>query len=197
VALDGFAAAGCTGRIEHAQQVHPRDLPRFAELGVAASVQPRHALDDRDAADQHWAGATGWAFPYRSLVDAGAEVLLGSDAPVAPLDPWDGIAAAVHRSLDDRAAWHPEQHLDLDVALAAASGGRRGVRVGQVADLVVVAELPAAVLARAGVAGLRGTEVLGTLVAGRWTHRGGVLGGPTPGPVEGRVRAPGRQRAAS
>ncbi|WP_138757632.1 amidohydrolase [Modestobacter altitudinis] len=175
VALDGFAAAGCTGRIEHAQQVHPDDLPRFARLGVAASVQPRHAVDDRDAADQHWAGATGWAFPYRALVDAGAELVLGSDAPVAPLDPWDGIASAVHRSLDGRAAWHPEQHLGLDVALAAASGGRRAVRVGDVADLVVVAEPPAAVLARDGAGGLRTTEVLGTLVAGRWTHRSGSL----------------------
>jgi predicted amidohydrolase YtcJ len=176
IALDGFAAAGCTGRIEHAQQVLPADLPRFAQLGVVASIQPRHAVDDRDAAERHWAGATGRAFPYRALVDAGAEVVLGSDAPVAPLDPWDGIASAVHRSRDGRAAWHPEQHLDLDVALAAASGGRRAVRVGDVADLVVVPELPAAVLARDGVDGLRSTEVLGTLVGGRWTHRTPALG---------------------
>jgi predicted amidohydrolase YtcJ len=176
VALDGFAAAGCTGRIEHAQQVHDADLPRFAELGVVASVQPRHALDDRDAADQHWAAATARAFPYRALVDAGAEIVLGSDAPVAPLDPWDGIASAVHRSLDDRPAWHPEQHLDLDTALAAASGGRRGVRVGDVADLVVVAEPPATVLARDGADGLRAMEVLATLVGGRFTHRAPGLG---------------------
>ncbi|MCZ2816665.1 amidohydrolase [Modestobacter sp. VKM Ac-2984] len=176
VALDGFAAAGCTGRIEHAQQVHDADLPRFAQLGVVASVQPRHALDDRDAADQHWAEGTARAFPYRSLVDAGAEIVLGSDAPVAPLDPWDGIASAVHRSLDDRPAWHPEQHLDLDTALAAASGGRRVVRVGDVADLVVVAEPPATVLARDGADGLRATQVLATLVGGRFTHRAPGLG---------------------
>ena len=176
VALDGFAAAGVTGRVEHAQQVMDADLPRFAELGVVASVQPRHAVDDRDAADLHWAGATARAFPYRALADAGAELVLGSDAPVAPLDPWDGVAAAVHRSLDARDAWHPEQHLDLDVALAAASGGRRGVRVGDVADLVVVAEPPAAVLARDGAAGLRTTEVLATLVGGRTTHRAAALG---------------------
>jgi len=175
IALDGFAAAGVRGRIEHAQQVQPEDLPRFAELGVVASVQPRHALDDRDAADQHWAGATGRAFPYRALVDAGAEIVLGSDAPVAPLDPWDAIASAVHRSLDARAPWHPEQQLDLDVALAAAGGGRRAVRVGDTADLVVVAEPPAAVLARDGAEGLRRAEVLGTLVAGRWTHRAAAL----------------------
>ncbi|MCZ2829495.1 amidohydrolase family protein [Modestobacter sp. VKM Ac-2986] len=174
-ALDGFAAAGVTGRVEHAQQVHDADLPRFAALGVVASVQPRHAVDDRDAADLHWAGATARAFPYRALADAGAELVLGSDAPVAALDPWDGIAAAVHRSLDARSAWHPEQHLDLDVALAAASGGRRAVRVGDVADLVVVAEPPAVVLARDGAAGLRSTEVLATLVGGRTTHRSAAL----------------------
>ena len=162
--------------MEHAQQVADADLGRFAALGVVASVQPRHALDDRDAADQHWASATARSFPYRSLVDAGARVVLGSDAPVAPLDPWDGVAAAVHRSLDDRPAWHPEQHLDLDTALAAASGGRRAVRVGDVADLVVVAEPPAEVLARDGAAGLRRTEVLATLVGGRFTHRTAALG---------------------
>nr|WP_246407376.1 amidohydrolase family protein [Modestobacter versicolor] len=176
IALDAFAATGCTGRVEHAQQVHEEDLARFAELGVVASVQPRHALDDRDIADQHWAGVTGRAFPYRALVDAGAQVVLGSDAPVAALDPWDGIASAVHRSLDDRSPWHPEQHLDLEVALAAASGGRRSVRVGDPADLVVLAEPPAVVLARDGADGLRATEVLGTLVAGRWTHRAAALG---------------------
>ena len=176
IALDGFAAAGCTGSIEHAQQVHAAELPRFAGLGVVASVQPRHALDDRDAADQHWAGATGRAFPYRSLVDAGARLVLGSDAPVAGLDPWDGIASAVHRSADDRAPWHAEQQLDLGVALAAASGGRRAVRVGDVADLVVLAEPPAVRLARDGVPGLRSPQVLGTLVGGRWTHRTPALG---------------------
>ncbi|WP_369134454.1 amidohydrolase [Modestobacter sp. I12A-02662] len=176
IALDGFAAAACTGRIEHAQQVCPADLPRFAELGVVASVQPRHALDDRDAADRHWSGATGHAFPYGALVAAGAEVVLGSDAPVAPLDPWDAVASAVHRSLDERGAWHPEHSLELAVALAAASGGRRAVRVGDAADLVVVPEPPADVLARDGAAGLRATQVLGTLVAGRWTHRSASLG---------------------
>ncbi|WP_369130611.1 amidohydrolase [Modestobacter roseus] len=190
VALDGFAAVGAPGRIEHAQQVADRDLPRFAELGVVASVQPRHAVDDRDAADLHWAGATGTAFPYGALAGAGAELALGSDAPVAALDPWDGIAAAVHRSLDERAAWHPEQHLDLAVALRAASGGRDAVRVGDVADLVVVAEPPATVLARDGAAGLRTTEVLATLVGGRFTHRGGELG-------QGRLRTTGGRGARS
>lgn len=174
--LDAFAAVGCPGRVEHSQQVAVADLPRFAALGVTASVQPRHAVDDRDAADRHWAGATDRAFCYGDLARAGARLVLGSDAPVAPLDPWDAVASAVHRTGDDRPPWHPEQHLDLATALGAASGGRRAVRVGDAADLCVVAEHPSEVLARDGAEGLRRTPVLGTLLGGSWTHRVPVLG---------------------
>ncbi|MGI4894538.1 MAG: amidohydrolase [Janthinobacterium lividum] len=172
VALDGFAAVGCTGTLEHAQQVADEDLPRFAELGVVASIQPRHAVDDRDAVDLHWAGGADRAFPYAALHAAGVQLRLGSDAPVAALDPWDAIASAVHRSADARPPWHPEQQLPLDVALTASSGGRGVVRVADVADLVLVAEHPAEVLARGGPAALRATEVLATLVGGEFTHRG-------------------------
>lgn len=173
IALDAFAASGARGTVEHAQQVHPADLPRFAAIGVAASIQPRHAPDDRDVADRHWAAGVDRAFPYAALHAAGARLLLGSDAPVAPLDPWDAIAAAVHRSVDDREPWHPEQHLTLAVALRAATG-RGGVSVGDAADLAVLADRPADVLAARGVDGLRRIGVLGTLLGGRWTHRDGV-----------------------
>ncbi|WP_366917667.1 amidohydrolase family protein [uncultured Pseudokineococcus sp.] len=176
-ALDAYEAAGCPGRVEHAQQVLAEDLPRFAALGVTASVQPRHAVDDRDLADLHWAGATDRAFPYAALLAAGADVVLGSDAPVAPLDPWDALASALHRTLDGRGAWHPEQHLTLAQALAASCGGRSHVRVGDAADLVLLAEDPADVLAERGPAALREPEVLGTLVGGRWTHRATALRG--------------------
>jgi len=174
IALDGFAAVGTGGRIEHAQQVHPADLGRFAALGVTASIQPRHAPDDRDVCETHWAGGIGRAYPYAALLAAGAHVVLGSDAPVAPLDPWDAVAAAVHRSVDDRPAWHPEQHLTLEAALAAASGGRRAVRVGDVADLVLVEHAPADVLAAGGPEALRRTPVLATFVGGEVTHRAGL-----------------------
>ena len=76
VALDTFealaipAAASDRGRIEHAQLLLPADAPRFAALGVRASVQPEHAMDDRDVADHHWAGRTGRSFAYRSLLEA-------------------------------------------------------------------------------------------------------------------------------
>jgi predicted amidohydrolase YtcJ len=178
--LDTFAALATTAgvgeaaapgrRIEHAQLLRDVDPARFAALGVVASVQPAHVLDDRDVADRLWAGRTGRAFPYRTLLDAGVEIVLGSDAPVAPLDPWITIAAAVHRSGDDRPSWHPEQEIPLPVALAASAGPDGPVRVGRPADLCVTDLDPAAVPA----ATLRTMPVAGTLLGGRWTHRAGI-----------------------
>ncbi|MDT7580515.1 MAG: hypothetical protein QOK35_1779, partial [Pseudonocardiales bacterium] len=94
----GSAAPGTRRTIEHAQLMRAADPARCASLGVVASVQPAHVLDDRDVADRLWAGRTARAFAYRTLLDAGVPLALGSDAPVAPLDPWVTIAAAVHRS---------------------------------------------------------------------------------------------------
>ncbi|GAA3236799.1 amidohydrolase family protein [Pseudonocardia petroleophila] len=168
--LDAFAATGAAGRIEHAQLLSDADVGRFAALGVVASVQPEHAVDDRDVADRHWAGRTHRAFAYRSLLDAGAVLALGSDAPVAPLDPWVTLAAAVHRSGDDRPPWHPEQHLPLDVALAASAGPDGPVAVGRRADLVVTDRDPRT----AAPGALRSMPVAGTLLGGRWTHRAGI-----------------------
>jgi predicted amidohydrolase YtcJ len=168
--LDAFAEAGSTGRVEHAQLLPAADPARFAALGVVASVQPAHVLDDRDVADRLWAGRTGRAFAYRTLLEAGVDLVMGSDAPVAPLDPWVTIAAAVHRSGDDRPSWHPEQELPLPVALAASAGPDGPIRVGRRADLVVTDLDPAAVPA----ATLRSMPVVGTLLGGRWTHRAGI-----------------------
>jgi predicted amidohydrolase YtcJ len=168
--LDAFAAAGTTGRIEHAQLLRAADAARFAALGVVASVQPAHVLDDRDVADRLWAGRTGRAFAYRTLLDAGAGLVLGSDAPVAPLDPWVTLAAAVHRSGDRRPSWHPEQEIPLPVALAASTGPDGPVAVGRRADLTVTDLDPAAVPP----ATLRAMPVAGTLLGGRWIHRAGI-----------------------
>ncbi|QTE31226.1 amidohydrolase [Pengzhenrongella sicca] len=165
LALDAFEATGARGSVEHAQLLVPADLVRFAALGLAASIQPEHAMDDRDVADRHWAGRTARAFAYRDLLAAGAELVLGSDAPVAPLDPWVAIAAAVHRARGGREPWHPEQVIPLEVALAASSGGRSAPAVGDVADLAIVDVDPAAADART----LRAMPVSGTLLAGRWT----------------------------
>jgi len=139
LALDAIAATGARGTIEHAQLLRIADLERFARTGTAASVQPEHAMDDRDVAEVHWAGRTDRAFILRSLLDAGASLRLGSDAPVAPLDPWVSIAAAVTRSRDGREPWHAEQRITVEQALAASTRGDDDrVDVGRVADLIVV-----------------------------------------------------------
>jgi len=165
LALDAFAASGARGSIEHAQLLDDDDVARFVALGVAASVQPEHAMDDRDVVDLLWADRAGRTFPLRRLHEAGVRLLLGSDAPVAPLDPWYAISAAVDRAKDGRAPWHPEQALPAGVALAASVRSR--VAVGQVADLAVLDADPLTLRGDA----LRTMPVAATLLAGRWTHR--------------------------
>jgi predicted amidohydrolase YtcJ len=167
IALDAFETVGCPGRIEHAQLMRGADLGRFARLGVVAGVQPAHQPDDRDIADRHWAGRTDRAFPYRALLDAGATLEIGSDAPVSPLNPWDGIASAVSRTDDDRPGWHPEQAISLPDALRAASAGRSAVRVGDVADLTVTEHDPGECPPH----DLREMPVTATVLAGRLTHQ--------------------------
>ncbi len=78
----------------------------------------------------HWSGRTDRAYAFADLLAAGGTIEIGSDAPVSPLDPWDGIASAVTRTDDDRPAWHPEQAIPLETALAAAAGGRAGLEIG-------------------------------------------------------------------
>ncbi|MCD5344007.1 amidohydrolase family protein [Arthrobacter sp. AK04] len=171
VALDAFARAGIGGRIEHAQFVRREDLARFGSLGVLASVQPVHALDDRDAAETNWPGRTDRAFPLRSLLDAGASLLLGSDAPVAPLDPWAAMAAATVRARNDgRGPWHPQEAITRGQALLASTRGRSRVREGDPADLVLLDADPLA--APDGV--FAEMPVAATLVAGRFTYDAGL-----------------------
>lgn len=169
VALNAFAAAGISGRIEHAQFVRRQDFARFGQLGLTASVQPAHALDDRDAADANWAGRTDRAFPLRSLLAAGATLALGSDAPVAPLEPWTAMSAATTRARQDgRSPWHPEQALTRQEALAGSARGRDRIRVGDPADVAVLDGDPFTV--SDGV--FAAMPVAATLVGGRFTHDG-------------------------
>jgi predicted amidohydrolase YtcJ len=169
VALDAFAAAGIRGRVEHAQFVRREDFSRFGELGLTASVQPAHALDDRDAADANWGGRTDRAFPLRSLLEAGASLALGSAAPVAPLDPWLAMAAATTRARQDgRGPWHPEQAITRQEALVASTRGRGRISVGEAADIAVLDGDPLAVPDSV----FAEMPVAATLVAGRFTYRG-------------------------
>jgi predicted amidohydrolase YtcJ len=170
LSLHAFSRTGAQGSIEHAQLLDDDDVRRFAEMSVVASVQPEHALDDRDVADRYWAGRTRRAFPLRALLDSGAVLALGSDAPVAPLDPWVTIAAAVHRSRDGRPRWHPEQEITVSEALAASTpprGRSLHLRVGDPADLILLDDDPFTASPEA----LRRMSVAATMLAGHWTHR--------------------------
>lgn len=169
-ALDAFAIAGAHGRIEHAQLVAHADIARFARLGIGASVQPEHAIDDRDMTDSIWATQTALPYPLRALADAGANLLFGSDAPVAPLDPWAAMAAAVHRTRDGREPWQPGQGVDAGTALAASTAGGSltgsALAPGVLADIAIVDRDPLT----ADEPSLRATRVQATLLAGRVTH---------------------------
>jgi predicted amidohydrolase YtcJ len=169
-ALDAFATTGAWGSIEHAQLVAHADIPRFGRLGVSASVQPEHAIDDRDMTDSIWAEQTAQPYPLRGLADTGANLLFGSDAPVSPLDPWAAMAAAVFRTRDGRDPWQPYEEVDAATALAASThgGSTDGALIlpGARADLVLCGADPLT----ASEAGLRGMTVAATLLAGRVTH---------------------------
>ena len=182
-ALDAFAETravwqplGLRPRIEHAQLLAAEDVPRFAELGVAASVQLSHAPSDRDLADRFWAGKTDGAYAYRSLWDSGALIANGSDAPIEELDPWAGVCAGVLRTIDERPAWHPEQCLTLAEALQATTVNpawlarderRRGKLLpGYLADLVVLDRDPFEVSPEE----LPQIQVVATMLGGRWVH---------------------------
>ncbi|WP_375384162.1 amidohydrolase [uncultured Microbacterium sp.] len=169
-ALDAFAATGAWGTIEHAQLVAHADIPRFARLGVGASVQPEHAIDDRDLTDSIWAAQTALAYPLRALSDGGANLLFGSDAPVSALDPWAAIAAAVFRTRDGRPPWRIEQGVDAATALDASTHGGSAaaarIEPGAIADLALCERDQRA----ASEPELRAMAVAATFLAGRLTH---------------------------
>lgn len=144
-ALDVYVATGAHGTIEHAQLITRADVRRMAGVPVRASVQPAHLLDDRDLAEQIWPGRAERCFAFRWMLDEGVPLVLGSDAPVAPLDPWLAIAAAVHRGDDEREPWHAEQALTPQEALRASVDGQPTVGVGSRGDLVLLDRDPLAV----------------------------------------------------
>lgn len=167
-------------RLEHAQHIHPDDLPRFAGLGVIASMQPYHAIDDgRWAEKRIGAERCRTTYAFRSLLDRGAVLAFGSDWPVAPLSPWEGLYAAVtRRTLDGRnpEGWVPEQRIRLEEALRAYTAGSAyagfaetevgTLEPGKYADLVVLEPDLFALPAER----LREIAVRITLVGGRVTH---------------------------
>jgi predicted amidohydrolase YtcJ len=170
-AVAEFEATGARGSIEHAQLIHREHSHTMARLGIRASVQPAHLLDDRDLTESFWPDRTERCFALRWLQDDGVALALGSDAPVSPLDPWQAIAAAVHRSGDERTPWHPEQSLTVGEALGASTDGLGTVAPGHPADLALLDADPlSAGSSREQADALRSMEVAATWVAGRSAH---------------------------
>jgi predicted amidohydrolase YtcJ len=139
-------------RIEHAQHIAPSDIPRFAALGVVASMQPYHAIDDGRWVEKVIGPerAKG-TYAFKSLLDAKATLAFGSDWFVAPPVPLTGIYAAVtRRTLDERRpdGWQPQEKITVEQALRAYTTGgafagyaerSRGVlKAGMLADIAVI-----------------------------------------------------------
>lgn len=140
-------------RIEHAQLVAPDDLARMRKLGVVASVQPFHAVADRDMAERYWGKRYKRAYAYRTMQEMGIPLALGSDSPVETFDPLRILYAAIQRNdttTPDRPAWQPEQALPVVQALwgytlgAAYAGGEEhnkgSLTPGKLGDAVILRE---------------------------------------------------------
>lgn len=133
-------------RIEHAQFVQVQDRDRMARLGVVASMQPSHAVTDRELVEREWKKAAPLGYAWRALARAGVVLAFGSDAPVEPADPLYGIDAATRWRR--RVGWLPELALGEAAAVRASTWGaayavgmenRLGrLRPGQLCDLTVV-----------------------------------------------------------
>jgi hypothetical protein len=121
--VGGAVAAARRFRIEHAQHVRPEEFAKFAELGVIASMQPYHAIDDgRWLQNRIGLERSRTSFAWRSMLDAGVPLAFGTDWPIAPLNPLLGIWAAVTRQTLDHKhpeGWIPEQRVTLGEALRA------------------------------------------------------------------------------
>jgi predicted amidohydrolase YtcJ len=156
--LDAYEASGrpARHRIEHIETIHPADLPRFAKLGVIASMEPIHA--DPDTVDV-WSKMVGpqrlpLSFPWRSLEKAGARLVFSSDWPAClTVNPWRGIHNAVNRRTiegNPPGGWLPEQRVSVESALKAYTSGaayasfeeqiKGTLEPGKLADLVVLSQ---------------------------------------------------------
>ncbi|MBS1486568.1 MAG: amidohydrolase [Bacteroidetes bacterium] len=164
-------------RIEHLQHIAPGDISRLAPLKIIASMQPYHAIDDGRWAEKiigYERCKTTYAF--KSLMDAGTMVSFGSDWPVAPATPLEGIYAAVtRRTLDDKNpnGWFPKQKISVEQALMAytlhgayASFDEKikgSLETGKLADLVVLDQNIFSVAPEK----IRDIKVLKTIVGGK------------------------------
>lgn len=168
-------------RIEHVQILHPQDLPRLADLGVIASVQPIHTTSDMFTADRLWGARSSGAYAFNSLLQSGAALAFGSDAPVESPNPFLGLHAAVTRQRPNGApekdGWYPQQRLSLAQALRAYTTGpaftagwedRQGkLAPGFFADLILLKQDPFTLPPNE----LHTIQPTGTMVGGQWVFQ--------------------------
>lgn len=180
-AADPAAAEDARWRIEHAQHIQPEDVPRFAELGVIASVQGIHCTSDGpwipDRLGPERARAT--SYPWRDLIDSGALVMNGTDAPVEDVDPIASFYASVTRRMANGEVFVPEQAMTRDEALRSYTvNGAFGMfeedtlgslTEGKLADIVVLSRDIMTVPEEE----ILDAEVLYTIVGGRVVHDAG------------------------
>jgi len=148
----GVGATRPRYRLEHVQLIAPSDLERMRRLGVIASIQPYHAVADRDIAERYWGKRHRHAYAYRTIHERGIPIALGSDSPVETFDPLRILYAATLRRAPNiaRPAWLPDQALPISDALwgytlgAAYAGGEEQLKgsltVGKLGDAVVLRE---------------------------------------------------------
>lgn len=180
IVLDSYEETGVKGlrwRIEHAQVLSLSDIPRFAKLGVIASMQPTHATSDGPwATDRLGPERVKGAYAWRSLLDLHSVIAAGSDAPVEDINPLWGIYAAITRqdhAGKPESGWHPEQRVTrqealrmytLDAAYAAFRENDLGsIKAGKLADFVVLPED----LLQCDPAAMITMKVLATIVGGQ------------------------------
>jgi len=163
------------------QHLRASDVPRFAELGVIASMQPYHAVDDGRWAEKRLGPERAkLSYAWRSLLDAKATLAFGSDWDVAPISPILGIAAAVTRATIDGkkpGGWIPEQRIRPEEALraytvSAAWAGfeekeKGSLEIGKLADFVILSDDPLSVRPEA----LEKISVDATVVGGRVVYQ--------------------------
>jgi predicted amidohydrolase YtcJ len=129
MALDAYSQPGVSrsarNRIEHAQVVDPADIPRFAKLGVIASMQPNHLLTDMNwAEDRLGPQRAAYSYAWKAFLDAGVPLAFGTDYPVEPITPFRGLYAAVTRMNEKGTkTYYPENKLTRGQALYAYTQG--------------------------------------------------------------------------
>lgn len=178
-------------RIEHAQVVDPFDLPRFAQHGIVASMQPVHQTSDWRMAERRMGvDRLKGAYAWKSMVDQGVKLAFGSDFPVEDENPFEGIAVAVSRmdaQGQPQGGWFPEQRVETahalagftrDAAYAGFAEDKLGtLQPGKLADFVIIDRD----VLRSDSGAIRKVKVLETWIGGRkvWPV-GPELGGEGP-----------------